>query len=370
MLYKSFQDISLSRLGMGNMRLPAVDPTNPRSPIDWPAAHAIIDKAMACGINYYDTAYVYNGGESERCLGAGLKKHDRASFYVATKYNVRANPDYKAVFAEQLERLQMDYIDLYLIHCLTDGNCEDYLTNGCIDFFLEQKKLGKIRYLGFSSHASTATLEKFANHHQWDFAQLQINYFDWNYSATKEEYRILTERNIPIMVMEPVRGGKLANLNAKAQKLLREAHPDWSDAGWALRFVRNLPNVQVVLSGMSALNQLDDNLATFSDPTEFTAADEKVLNQACELFHKYLQVPCTACRYCTDDCPMQINIPEYLKVYTAYKVGLASGVRQMYQNVNSVGKPTDCVGCGACTGHCPQNIDVPTYMKELAKVFG
>lgn len=369
MLYKDFRDIKLSRLGMGNMRLPSLNPGDPRSPIDWPAAHAILDRAMAEGITYYDTAYVYNNGESERCVGEGMKKYPRDSFFLATKYHVGANPDYKAVFAEQLERLQTDHIDFYLIHCVMDSNADTYLTNGSIEYFLEQKALGKIRYLGFSSHSSPATLEKFASHHAWDFAQIQLNYFDWNYSSTMEEYKILDSKNIPIMVMEPVRGGRLATLTPDAEALLKTAHPDWSIASWALRFVRSLPRVQVILSGMSSLDQMNDNLATFSDPAELSEEDLATLMKACDLFHSQLVVPCTGCRYCCDDCPMQINIPEYLKIYNAYKVG-EFGIKGRLQEVSSEGKFTDCVGCGACTGHCPQSIDVPAIMAELKEKFG
>lgn len=370
MIYKAFQDISLSCLGMGNMRLPSTNPKDPNAPIDWEKAHEIIDYGMANGINYYDTAYVYNGGESERCLGAALKKYPRDSFYIATKYHVGANPDYKAVFAEQLERLQTDYIDFYLIHCLMDGNVDTYLENGCIEYFLEQKALGKIRYLGFSSHAGLDALEKFANHHKWDFAQLQINYFDWNYDDTAEQYKILDEREIPIMVMEPVRGGKLAKLTDSAENLLHSTHPEWSTASWALRFVRSLPRVQVVLSGMSSMEQIIDNVATFSDPAEFTDADKKTLFEACDQFHSQLVVPCTGCRYCCADCPMQINIPEFLKVYNTYKTDGGWGIKKMLDKVESEGRPTDCIGCGSCMGHCPQNIDIPAIMAELAEKFG
>lgn len=369
MIYKPFQDISLSRLGMGNMRLPAVDPNDPKSPIDWKAAHEIIDYAYASGINYYDTAYVYNGGESEACLGACMKKYPRESFYLATKYNVRANPNYVEVFAQQLERLQTDYIDFYLIHCLNNVNGDTYLTNGCIEYFLEQQKQGKIRYLGFSSHANPANLEKFANHHKWDFAQLQINYFDWNYAETQKEYQILEERGIPTMVMEPIRGGRLSKLNDEAESLLKAAHPDWSTSSWALRFARSLSNVQVVLSGMSTMDQIKDNVVTFSDENELSQRDLDTLMKACDLFHSQLVVPCTGCRYCTGDCPMSINIPEFLKVYNAYKIG-KGGISDMLAAVESEGKPTDCIGCGACTGHCPQNIAIPDIMAELAEKFG
>ena len=367
MEYKAFQDIKLSRLGMGNMRLPTQgDGFN--APIDYKKAHEIIDYGMAHGITYYDTAYVYNGGDSERCLGEALKKYPRDSFYVATKFNYQANHDYKAVFEEQLERLQVDYIDFYLHHALMEGSIEDYLNCGCIDYFLEQKAKGRIKYLGFSSHAAPKTLQRFADHHQWDFAQLQVNYFDWNYSTTKEEYQILTDRNIPVMVMEPVRGGRLASLTPDAEALLKEAHPDWSMASWALRFVRTLPNVQVILSGMSTMDQIVDNCATFSDPEPLSEKDMDLLMEACSLFRSQLQVPCTACRYCTPNCPMEINIPEFLRVYNDYKVGgmMALGKANAIQ---SGGRPGDCIGCGSCASHCPQNIDIPGVMSQLAEAL-
>jgi len=369
MIYKDFKDIKLSRLGLGNMRLPAVDPKDPKSPIDWPAAHEIMDYAMAQGINYYDTAYVYNYGESEKCLGAGMKKFDRSSFYIATKFNIRANPDYKAVFEEELERLQTDYIDFYLIHCILDNNVDDYINSGAIEYFLEQQKLGRIKYLGFSSHAGLASLEKFADHHKWDFAQLQINYFDWNYRETKKEYQILADRDIPCMVMEPVRGGRLASLNKEAEEILKAAHPDWSIASWALRFVRTLPNVQVILSGMSNMEQIMDNVNTFSDPYELSDEDMETLMKACDAFHNSLVVPCTGCRYCCEDCPMQINIPEYLKVYNTYKVESSGAAKGLAKEIQSEGTPADCIGCGCCTSHCPQSIDIPEIMTKLAEIL-
>lgn len=368
MKYKAFQDIELSRLGMGNMRLPLEDMSNPGAPIDYKAAHEIIDYAYEQGINYFDTAYVYNDGDSEKCLGACMKKHPRDRFYLATKYYIEASPDYKGVFEEQLKRLQTDYIDFYLMHCLKDDNIDKYLESGAIEFFLEKKKEGKIRYLGFSSHASVPSLERFASHHDWDFAQLQLNYFDWNYGTAKDEYEVLASRNIPIMVMEPVRGGRLAGLTPEAEAVLKAAHPDWSIAAWALRFVKSLPAVQVVLSGMSSMEQICDNLATFSDDEGLSETDMETLMKACGLFKNQVQVPCTACRYCCSGCPGEINIPEYMNLYNAYKVDGPWALNDAAK-IESKGKPADCVACGACTGHCPQDIDTPAIMKELAALL-
>lgn len=368
MQYKKFKDIELSRLGMGNMRLP-IQAGGPDSAIDMKKGQEIIDYAMANGINYYDTAYVYHGGASERFLGEVLvKRYPREQFYIATKFNIGANPDYKAVFAEQLERLQTDYIDFYLIHAVMEQNCRQYLDSGCIEYFLEKQKEGKIKYLGFSSHADLENLKLFASHHQWDFAQIQMNYYDWMYGSTEKEYEILEEKNIPIMVMEPCRGGRLASLTPETEKELKAQQKDWSIASWAFRFVEKHPQIQVVLSGMGNMEQIIDNVATFSDDYVMTEKDEKVLLDVCKKFHSQVIIPCTACRYCCEGCPAQINIPVYLDLYNRYKLQ-GEWVLTQGENIDSKGTPQDCIGCGACTDHCPQGIDVPAVMEEFAEVF-
>lgn len=366
MIYKSFQDISLSRLGMGNMRLPIQNDVEGK-PIDREKAREIIDLAMKSGINYYDTAYMYHGGESEKFLGDELvSRYPRDSFYIATKYIRFANKDYRAVFEEQLSRLKTDRVDFYLIHAVGDDSCDDYLDCGCIDYFLEQQKNGRIKYFGFSSHASPDTLRRFASHHKWDFAQIQLNYFDWIYGSAKAEYQILEELDIPVVVMEPVRGGKLAALSDEAKALISDMHPDWSDASWAFRFVKSLPQVQIVLSGMSTLDQMTENLATFSDEIALTATETSALLEACKVFHSQLQVPCTACRYCCDGCPVDIDIPAVLNIYNKYKLDGAWALEQLDSLPG--GKPVDCISCEACKSHCPQSIDITAIMQELASV--
>lgn len=367
MEYKAFQNIKLSRLGMGNMRLPIVS-GQPDSVIDKEKAQEIIDYAMGQGINYFDTAYVYHGGASEKFLGEALvDRYPRDSFYLATKYLIFASKDYKAVFEEQLERLHTDHVDFYLIHGINNQIAQEYIDSGAVDYFIEQKKAGRITYLGFSSHSSPETLEKFTIHHNWDFAQIQLNYFDWLFGSSKAEYEVLERHNIPIMVMEPVRGGRLANLTPETEQLLKEAHPEWSIPAWALRFVKNLPQVQVVLSGMSTLSQIQDNIATFSDEKVVTEEDNTLLLDVCRQFRDQIKVPCTACRYCCDTCPAKINIPEVLRVYNTYKLQGGWALNQL-KEIQTDGRPEDCVGCGACTKHCPQNIDIPAIMAELREL--
>ncbi len=362
MIYKAFRNIQLSRLGMGAMRLPMKDKDN----IDYPAAHAIMDRAYENGINYYDTAYVYQGGDSERCLGQWLATKPRDSLYIATKFNVNAEPDYEKVFEEQLERLQTDHIDFYLIHCLKDHNIDKYIGGGAVDYFIRQKEKGRITYLGFSTHADLDTLTRFADHYAWDFAQIQMNYYDWAFGTAAKEYQILADRNIPIMVMEPVRGGRLATLTPEVEAMLRGVHPDWSMAAWALRFVKSHPQVQLILSGMSDLSQMDDNLRTFSDADGLSGADMERIMKAGAMFKSQVQVPCTGCSYCVAECPMGIEIPAYLKVYNDYKVN-GPGALGAMERIQSKGTPADCIGCGACTGHCPQDIAIPDIMAQLKK---
>ena len=364
MQYKPFKNDSLSCLGMGNMRLPTQGEGR-NAPIDYEKSQEILDYAMAHGINYYDTAHVYNNGQSEATLGKALKRYPRQSFRLATKYNAMAGPDFAGIFEQQLERLQTDYVDFYLMHAvMNQESIHNYLESGAVEYFLEQKEKGRIRNLGFSSHAPVEVLDKFASHHQWDFAQIQLNYLDWTLQDAKGQYECLTSKGIPVVVMEPVRGGRLASLSPAADAMLKAAHPDWSIAAWAFRWLMRLDNVQVILSGMSNMEQIIDNVNTFDNYAPLSDEDAKLLMTACDLFRGEITVPCTACHYCTDDCPMEIDIPAVMSAYNAYKLNPGPmGLRRVMEMETG---PKDCIGCGACARHCPQGIQIPDIMAELA----
>ena len=367
MQYKKFKSSAkLSILGMGAMRLPVVG--GDQGNIDYEKAKAIIDRAYQGGVNYYDTAYIYHNGKSEEFLGKALAEYPRESYYVADKFNLQAEPDYKKQFPEQLSRLNMEYIDFYLIHGIQDAWMDQFLECGALRYFDELKKQGKIRNLGFSFHASPDSLRKLLKIYPWDFVQIQLNYLDWYYGDAKELYEILEEAEIPIMIMEPVRGGKLANLTREAEAILKEADPEASIASWALRFVMSRPQVQVVLSGMSNLEQMEDNLHIFSETACLTEEEEALVKKAADEFRSKVGVGCTACRYCTPNCPIGLDIPKILSLYNDVKL-VNEEWRATFADAMPEGKrPEDCIGCGACTGHCPQSLDVPAVMKEMAEI--
>ena len=364
MEYRDFKGEQVSRLGMGTMRMPREDDKD-GAPIDYERAEAVIDCAYGSGITYFDTAWPYHEGTAEAFVGRALvARHPRESFKLATKFNFRANPDFRYVFETQLERLQTDYIDFYLCHAVMDNSADSYLTCGCIDYLCEQREKGRIRHLGFSSHAAPDTLRRFIAAADWEFVQIQLNYLDWKYSTTKEEHDIIAEAGLPIIVMEPVRGGRLASLTPRAEAMLREAHPTWSMASWAMRWVKSLPQVQTVLSGMTTIEQVLDNAATFSDEEPLSADDLELLAQARDAFHDELVVPCTSCRYCTETCPAGIDIPEVLRLYNKIKMGSQTSRAKIAALEG--GHPEDCIGCGLCLSQCPQGIDTPAIMEELA----
>ena len=251
MIYKQFQDLQLSRLGMGNMRLPVN-----QGRIDRKKAQEIIDYAMEQGINYYDTAYVYHSGESEPFLGEALSKYPRDSYYLATKFYVMAKPDIEQVFEEQLCKLRTDYIDFYLIHCVNEETIGAYTAKNrhYMEFLLEQKAKGRIRHIGFSSHGKPETLEKFLNWSDaFEFVQIQLNYLDWTMQNAKRQYEIITEHGLPVWVMEPVRGGRLASLGERYDAMLKQARPDWSVPAWAFHWLMGLSGVTMILSGMTTM---------------------------------------------------------------------------------------------------------------------
>ena len=365
MIYKQFQDLQLSRLGMGNMRLPVN-----QGRIDRKKAQEIIDYAMEQGINYYDTAYVYHSGESEPFLGEALSKYPRDSYYLATKFYVMAKPDIEQVFEEQLCKLRTDYIDFYLVHSLNRNHYKKVKDFHCVEFLQEMKRQGKIKHLGFSFHDTYQVFTQILNDYDWDFVQIQLNYLDWQNQGAEQLYRELEKRNLPVMVMEPVRGGYLATLDEQRAKPFLEMEPNRSIASWAVRWVASLPQVAVVLSGMSDEQQLEDNVATMTNFEPMNEQELQAVAKVVEEIRKVNEIPCTGCRYCMD-CPMGVDIPEIFAIYSRYKIfEKEKSFVDDYKAVVEHGNGAEhCVRCMACTTKCPQMIAIPDKLEMIAKLY-
>jgi len=358
--------LTLPMLGFGMMRLPRRNPQGPE--IDLAEAERMFRRALEAGVNYFDTAYFYHNGLSEKCVGAVLAKFPRDSFYLADKMPVRAlrkAEDVERIWNEQLAKCKIDYFDFYLLHNLNRDRWEDVKRFKVWEFLRERQKEGKIRKLGFSFHDEPEVLETIAAAHDWDFAQIQLNYLDWTLYRSKEQYEILTKRGIPVIVMEPLRGGALANLNDEATKVFKAAAPNASSASWAFRFAGSLPNVLCILSGMTKMEHLEENIGTF---TNFKALDDReraVIESALAAYRKTGAIPCTACRYCTP-CPAGVAIPRIFGLFNHYKVtGNYMQFRMIYDKLSEDERASACVECGACLKKCPQKIDIP---KQLARI--
>jgi len=365
MIYSAFQDKELSLLGFGAMRFPQLADGS----IDEAQTEAMVDYAMRHGVNYFDTAYPYHGGESEVVLGRILKKYPRESFYLADKYpghQIAVSYDPAAIFEEQLKKCGVEYFDFYLLHNVYEGSINTYLDPrwGILDYFREQKRLGRIRHLGFSSHGEPENLREFldACGGDMEFCQIQLNYLDWTLQRAKEKYELLTEWNIPVWVMEPVRGGKLAALEDGADEKLRALRGE-SPAAWAFRFLQDLPNVQMILSGMSTMAQMQENVATFSQRKPLSEAETALLLEFAEAMKD--SVPCTACRYCCDGCPQELDIPTLISLYNDLRLQPAMGVIMRAEALPEGKRAADCIACGKCTQICPQGIDVPAAFRDL-----
>lgn len=369
---KEFKDtgIMLSSLGLGCMRLPRISPDTDK--IDFEQAQKLVDYAYAHGINYYDTAYVYHDGQSETFIGQALKKYPRESYYLATKmpiWHVKEEADLERIFNEQLERAGVDYFDFYLCHSIKRENYGDYQRFHTYEFLEKKRAEGKIRFIGFSFHADIELLEQVCNEHPWDFAQLQLNYLDWEKQDAKTQYEILCRHHIPCIVMEPVRGGALADLCPSANECFKKARPEQSVASWAIRYAASLDNVMVVLSGMSNLEQLTDNVGTMTDFEPLTHQDYETVNAALDAYKKKDTVPCTGCRYCMD-CPQGVDIPKMFTLYNQYAVTQdIDASRDAYAKAETEQSGL-CVGCGICMEHCPQHIQIPEKMKMIHSLFG
>ena len=374
MLYKDFKDLKLSALGMGCMRLPLVDGDD--AEIDEQATRDMVAYAMEKGVNYYDTAWGYHGGTSETVMGEVLKDYPRDSFYLATKfpgYDLANMDKVVEIFNRQLEKLQVEYFDFYLIHNVCEKNIDDYLdeSHGIMAYLLEQKEAGRIRHLGFSAHGDIPVmrrfLEKYGEH--MEFCQIQLNWLDWEFQNAKGKIELLNEYHLPVWVMEPVRGGKLATLDAAHEERLRALRPEASVAEWAFRFLQTLPEVCVTLSGMSNFDQLKENIATFEEDKPLNNEEMgALLGVASDMLGKQT-VPCTACHYCTPHCPQGLDIPRLLELYNQYLLtGKGDFIAPMVLSTFPEDKqPGACIGCGSCAAVCPQGIDIPGALADFAE---
>jgi len=376
MYYNSFKDLKLSALGLGCMRLPVIDGDEKRP--DPAAVQEMIDYAMANGINYYDTAWGYHGGNSESVVGEALSKHERSSFYLASKFPgyERANFEKKEeIFEKQLEKCRTDYFDFYLFHTVTEENIEWYLDDelGLMDYLLKQKEAGRIRHLGFSCHGSFETMHRFVKkyYEHIEFCQIQLNYIDFEFQDARSKVEYLNNLEMPIWVMEGLRGGKLAQSCLGGEKILAKSNPDYTPANWAFAFLETIPGVTMILSGMSNLEQLKQNIEFFSEKKEISDDDIATLLTAAHFdIQSKGTVPCTACRYCTAKCPQQLPIPELFGEYNDYVYNEKETVPRSDMAVFPEDKwPGSCIGCGECAKVCPQRIDIPEIMKKFAAMI-
>lgn len=364
-----FKDMRLSRLGFGAMRLPQRNDNT----IDEAKTQAMVDYAIEHGVNYFDTAHPYLGGYSEIVLGRCLAKHERSLYYLATKYpghQIADSYDPEAIFEEQLHKCGVDYFDFYLLHNIYESSIDVYMDPhwGILDYFIEQKERGRIRSLGFSTHGRIETIEKwldYAGKHM-EFAQLQVNYLDWSLQDAKEKCDLVSRWGLPVIVMEPIRGGALANISDEARKKLEALRPGESPAAWALRWCMKR-DVAVILSGMSTFEQLVENVATFDADVPLSDAEEQALYAIADSMRD--DIPCTACRYCTDTCPEKLDIPTLLDYCNDMRVARNFTTGMQIEALAEDRRPGACTACNACTAMCPQNIDIPLHMKELAEIF-
>ena len=374
MLYKDFQGMKLSALGFGAMRLPVVDGDDTK--IDQAAVDEMVDYALEQGVNYFDTAWGYHGGNSEIAMGAALARHPRDSFYLATKfpgYDLSNMDKVEEIFEKQLEKTGAGYFDFYLIHNVCEMNIDEYLNldHGIVAYLLKQKEAGRIRHLGFSAHGAIPVMKRFleAYGEHMEFCQIQLNFLDWEFQDAKGKVELLSKYNLPVWVMEPVRGGKLAQITDEESARLHELRPDESTVAWAFRFIQGIPEVCVTLSGMSNFEQLKENIQTFSEDKPLNEEESAALQAVVDEMLGRGTVPCTACHYCTSHCPQGLDIPKLLEMYNEAIVtgGKGGFIPSMYVNTLPEDKrPDACIGCGSCAAVCPQQIDIPGTLADFA----
>ncbi|MBQ8974433.1 MAG: aldo/keto reductase [Oscillospiraceae bacterium] len=367
----------MKKLGFGLMRLPLTDPKDQRS-IDFEQLCKMVDTFLDRGFTYFDTAYVYHSGDSEKAVKRAIvDRHPRDSFTLATKlpmFMIDSYEKQEQIFNEQLEKCGVDYFDYYLLHAMSAENLKTAKKFDSFKFVLEKKAEGKIKKVGFSFHDTPEVLEEILTAFpEAEFVQLQINYLDWDSNNVQSRacYEVCVKHNKPVVVMEPVKGGTLAAVSDEIKGMFSELRPELSPAAWAIRYVASLENVMVVLSGMSNIQQLEDNTGYMQEFEPLTQPEYDAIAKAVDIIKASIAVPCTACRYCVDGCPMSIQIPDLFDIYNNYKLfGDAYNYEFNYNStVAEGGKPSDCVACGQCEGICPQHIGIIDTLKDVAATF-
>ena len=373
MIYRDFQDMKLSALGFGSMRLPVVDGNDAQ--IDEAAALAMVDYALAHGVNYFDIAWGYHSGNSELVMGKALARYPREKFFLATKfpgYDLANMDKVEAIFEKQLEKCRVDYFDFYLFHNVCEMNIDAYLDPkyGIHEYLMQQKAAGRIRHLGFSAHGAYPVLKRFLDAYGKDmeFCQLQINYLDWDFQDAKAKVELLREHNIPVWVMEPLRGGKLARLAPEYEARLKSLRPQESVPAWAFRFLQSLPTVAVTLSGMSNMEQIKANIAIFEEDKPLTATEMEALLAIAREMTQKIALPCTACHYCVSHCPQGLDIPRLLELYNEHCFTGGGFIAPMALAAVPEDKlPSACLGCRSCEAVCPQQIKISEAMADFAQ---
>ena len=375
MIYKDFQGMKLSALGMGCMRLPVVNGDD--AVVDQAAVEKMVALAMERGVNYYDTAWGYHAGHSEEAIGRALAAYPREQFCLADKfpgYDLSNMGKVQEIFEAQLKKCQVSYFDFYLFHNVCEMNIDYYLDPqyGILSYLLEQKRNGRIRHLGFSCHGTLPVLKRFleAYGQHMEFCQLQLNYIDWVFQGGREKVALLEQYGIPVWVMEPLRGGRLARLSEQEAAVLRDLNPQRPIPAWAFRFLQRIPSVVVTLSGMSDLAQLRDNLDTFETDEPLTEQEwERVLALGKEMTDPQA-LNCTACHYCVSHCPQGLDIPHLLALYNEHRFTGGGFIAPMALSAIAPDKqPSACVGCRSCEAVCPQQLKISEAMADFAAML-
>ena len=377
MIYRSFQDIRISNLGMGCMRLPVIGGDDSR--IDEAATFRMVDEAMEKGVNYYDTAWGYHAGHSESAVGRALARHPRDRFYLADKfpgYDLGNMGKTGAIFEEQLNRCQVDHFDFYLFHNVCELNIDAYLDDerfGTYSYLIGQKHSGRIRHLGFSAHGSVDVIRRFleAYGREMEFCQLQLNWLDWDFQDARAKVALLKQWGIPVWVMEPLRGGRLAALPEADAARLKALRPDETIPAWSFRFLQSIPEVKVILSGMSSEEQMKDNLRTFGSDRPLNDGEMATLLSLAADMTRRTALPCTGCRYCTTHCPQGLDIPRLLELYNEHVFTGGGFIAPMaLMAVPDDKKPSACLGCRSCEQVCPQQIRISEAMADFSSRLG